>query len=560
MAKETIYIEADDEITTVIEKVVAAKDAIVAIVLPKRATVFQSVVNMKLLKKAAAESKKRVVLISSEPSIQSIAAVAGVHLASSLNSKPAIPKRAKTTSVATISSNELDTSVTDSDDEIASDESSVASNIAKTEQSDTIELDNTSTDAKEVPAGTIAQTANETQKKKSRMPKIPDFGSFQLKLWLGIFVAVLLIVGWFVGFVVMPKAIITINTDTSSAEVAFDFVATTDAETLDIQTATIPATIAEIAKENSVTVPATGEKNVGEVARGNAEFTARVCAPNLGNTPQPLVAGIGVSSGGKTYILQEDLTFSFTGLGGSCANYATDEGVIVAQGQGSSYNTSNATFAVAGRSDATGTGSASGGTDSIVKVVSAQDIVKATEQLKGASRAEAIEELKVLLADKQLQPLSETIEESAPAIKSTPAVDTEASELIVTQTITYKMLGVESNDLGELLDAKIAEEIKDVSDKSVRNNGLGSAVYRLTTKASATSQTINVQTVATLGALFDQSAIAEEVRGKKRGDIEKLLESREGVRSVSVEYRPFWITTTPKSAQKIEIVINEVEN
>ena len=48
--KDTIYIEADDEITAVIDKVVNAKSEIVAVVLPKRAVVFQSVVNMRLLK------------------------------------------------------------------------------------------------------------------------------------------------------------------------------------------------------------------------------------------------------------------------------------------------------------------------------------------------------------------------------------------------------------------------------------------------------------------------------------------------------------------------------
>ncbi len=95
MAKGTVYIEADDEITTVIDKVLSAKEEIVAVVLPKRATVFQSVVNLKLLKKASEEAKKRVVLISSEPAIESISAVVGMHIAQSLSSKPYVPKRAK---------------------------------------------------------------------------------------------------------------------------------------------------------------------------------------------------------------------------------------------------------------------------------------------------------------------------------------------------------------------------------------------------------------------------------------------------------------------------------
>jgi len=64
--KHTIYVDVDDEITAIIDKVKSAPDKIVALVLPKRATVLQSIVNMKLLKKSATASKKSLVLITSE--------------------------------------------------------------------------------------------------------------------------------------------------------------------------------------------------------------------------------------------------------------------------------------------------------------------------------------------------------------------------------------------------------------------------------------------------------------------------------------------------------------
>ena len=51
MEKDTVYIDIDDEITSVIDKVISSKAKTVALVLPKRASVFQSVVNMKLLTK-----------------------------------------------------------------------------------------------------------------------------------------------------------------------------------------------------------------------------------------------------------------------------------------------------------------------------------------------------------------------------------------------------------------------------------------------------------------------------------------------------------------------------
>src|SRR5487761_291507 len=90
-AKDVVYIDVDDEITGVIDKVTSSSAKVVALVLPKRATVFQSIVNMKLLKKRADAAKKNIVLISSEPGLMPLAGTAGLYVASTLQSKPEIP-------------------------------------------------------------------------------------------------------------------------------------------------------------------------------------------------------------------------------------------------------------------------------------------------------------------------------------------------------------------------------------------------------------------------------------------------------------------------------------
>jgi len=57
-AKDTVYIDIDDDITAIIDKVEAAKNKVVALVLPKRSSVLQSIVNMRLLKRGADNSSK----------------------------------------------------------------------------------------------------------------------------------------------------------------------------------------------------------------------------------------------------------------------------------------------------------------------------------------------------------------------------------------------------------------------------------------------------------------------------------------------------------------------
>src|ERR1035438_6749581 len=89
--KDTIYIDVEDEITNIIDKLQSSKGKVVALVLPKRATVFQSIVNMKLLKRAADAQKKNAVLITSEAGLLPLAGMAGIHVAKTLNSKPEIP-------------------------------------------------------------------------------------------------------------------------------------------------------------------------------------------------------------------------------------------------------------------------------------------------------------------------------------------------------------------------------------------------------------------------------------------------------------------------------------
>src|SRR3954463_11361384 len=89
--QDTIYIDIDDEITGIIDKLKGSKGKVVALVLPKRAAVFQSIVNMKLLKRAADGSDKHLVLITSEAGLLPLAGAAGVHVAKTLTSKPEIP-------------------------------------------------------------------------------------------------------------------------------------------------------------------------------------------------------------------------------------------------------------------------------------------------------------------------------------------------------------------------------------------------------------------------------------------------------------------------------------
>ena len=547
MAKATIYIDADEEITAVIDKVTSAEEKVVALVLPKRSGLFQSTVNLKLLKRAAKKSKKSLVLISSDPGLQAAAAAAGMHIAKTLTSKPTVPKKKTENTEATIDTDELD--IQDAA-EAASNEAGAEAEVA-TSTDEPIELDNTAPGAE--------QPSDE--KKAGKKFKIPDFRSFKVKMALVISAIVLLITGWVFGFIILPEATVTIDTDTQRLDVSVDFTADTSQDTFNPEENILPATLVEVTNEDSATVEATGEEDKGKRATGTLTLTN--CRQGAAGVTIP--AGAGFSADGKTYSTNSAVELGpAVYVGDNCisADFPSFGAVadvgVTANEPGEDYNIEAQAFD-SPTSGVTAVGSEmSGGTSDIVTVVSSEDIKKAADQLAGVATAGAVTELRGNLQNQDKQPLDETLEESDAKTRYSASAGDEADDVTVTRTVTFSMLGVSNDDLNSLLNKAVEEQINDPS-RNIRDNGLEGAVYQSIDANNESEQTLRLQTVATIGQVFDEEAIKKEVAGKRRGEIESSLEARQGVRSVKVEYSPLWVTTTPKSADKITIIINEVE-
>lgn len=76
--KKVIYIELDDEVTTVFEKVKEAKCNEVYIVCPNQSLLFQSIVNLKILKKKALKLKKEIFLVTDDKNATHMAGKLGI--------------------------------------------------------------------------------------------------------------------------------------------------------------------------------------------------------------------------------------------------------------------------------------------------------------------------------------------------------------------------------------------------------------------------------------------------------------------------------------------------
>lgn len=544
--KDTIYIDVDDDITTIINKLQSSPKKIVALVLPKRAAVFQSIVNMKLLKRTADNTKKHVVLITSEAALLPLAGAVGVRVAKTLQSKPFIPDPPNLDSQS--SAEEVEK--LDPDDKPL-DPNTPVGELAGLENNDSaIEIDNSPKEAdkpKEKPA--------KNAKKANKKIKIPNFDKFRTKAMLGVLVFVALIGLWFVAFRVLPKATVTLKTDTSNISTNFDFTADLNASSLDEENLILPAIKKEFRNTDTEKVAATGEKDKGTKASGVITLSVD-CADG----PVTVPSGTGVSTGNLTFITKNDTTIaSFPDTSNGCQFHRDVD--VVAQNAGEQYNLSaGKSFSVSGFSSVSATNPAatSGGTSNIVKVVRQEDIDKAKDAIAERAGDEAPGELKEDIQKAGHMALEATLVAGDPTVSSTSKVGDEASDVTVTSTTVYTMLGVKEEDLAKLIEATAKQEI-DESRQVIVDNGLSEATMQ-TESQNGNQAVISLQTIVVAGPDLDIESISQEIAGKKRGESQDLIKARPGIKDVEIAYSPFWVQSNPSNPKKIDVVFESDED
>lgn len=543
--KSTVYVDVDEDITSIVDKVRSASGGIVALVLPKRANVLQSSVNMKLLKRSAKQSDKQLVLITSESSLMPLAAMAGLYVASSVNSKPNIP----------LVPSEPEESVVPKEAMEIQPDTTVGDVSPSKSKEEPIEIDNSPSELDK--ATSVQKSSGKKPKNKNKKggPKVPNFNKFRVLMIGGIAALILLIVGWYWAYFIAPNAVVTIKGETSTVSVNFDMTADTTATSLDEESGIVPAKSEEIKKTETEKTPATGQKDLGTKASGSVSLAN--CTDNAVTVP----AGTGVSSSGQTYITQNTVRldqgeFNSSGQCRSSGDHVSST-QVVAQNNGDQYNAAPRAYSVAGFSGVTGQGSQmSGGSSKIIKVVSAGDIETAKQKIT-AKQGVVQDELKNKLKEGGYVAIADTYSAGTPKITSTPAVDSEANEVTVTSETTHSMLGVKEDDMKTLVKKSAGDQI-DTEKQAILSYGLTAASFKPgAKKGTKTPMSVSTQIIA--GPEINQDAIRKDVAGKKRGEAEQVISSRPGIKEVRVETKPFWIYSVTKKESKIKIVVQEAD-
>jgi len=547
--KDVIYIDVEDDITAIIGKVKAAKEKIVALVPPKRTGVLQSAVNLRLLARTADQAGKRLVLITGNSALSSLAASAKIPTAKTLQSPPRL---------ADLPGEDVSD---DEDDVIEGDKLPVGDHAGLKDEDEEEIIVPEDLEALDMDSDAKPKKAEAEPKKKSRI-KVPDFGSFRKRLVLGIVGGVLLILFLVWANVVAPHATVIVSAKTSAVDINAP-VTLGDSLSNDPDEQTLNTSTQTDKQTQDINFDATGSKEVGDKATGTVIFNN--CQDFNSLTVQ---AGTYISSGGNNYIVQS--TVVVPGGSGSflgCTSAGQSAPVkVVAEDVGDSYNTAaGVQFTVAGFSSqmtATSANGITGGNSHKATVVTADDVKKALDELKQQNTDDEKKKLaakfdgSVMVIDSSF-----TTDSGDPKLEPGIGEEVTSGQAKLSVTVTYSVMGVSKDALDDYLNKAINQQLGGDNSKRVYDSGASSAQFTDFLAASGKKPaSVTLKATGQVGIKINDDEIKGEIEGKRSGEVIDSLKKIDGVDDVSVNLSPFWVGSIPGNPDKITIEFKLLKN
>ena len=567
MNKDVIYVEPEDDITDIILKIEKSKEKIVALVPPKKAGVFRSVVNIKLISKSGATSGKKIVLVTTDPSILRLAGAAKIPVTKKLQTAPTIPEvekePAETTSKEELVEESDGTVETEEDVEELEDEDKEEDNKKdaeeKEEESDKEEDDNEEEGEDKKPAAKAKSAKKKPSKGGNKFINwIHDHKKLAIAGGIGIVLLILFLV-W--AFVIAPAVTVTVGIRTTSNNFSENVTFTTTQSDEKAGEGVFYLEEKKIEDTQEVEFEATGEKNIGEKATG--EVIVYAYFPLNVKASTQIAEGETFTISGLVYKATKSETLVYNGHGRSdCANKDNPEGLVdygcringsvsvEAIEPGSKYNiaASSTGWDTNARVFAYSANSMSGGTDDKITVVQQSDIDKAKESLTSANEKENKEKLLETLGEDALK-IESSFNQSTADIVSTPGVGEE-----VKKGEKAKLKAVTTASIYVIDKTKVEEFIKEKA-----NIADDQKIYEMNNpfidnfSKSSSGYIGKLKTSYLTGPELSVSSIVEMIRGKGLGDAQHILKDISGVTEVRMDGSFPWVMTVPGDSNRITV-------
>jgi hypothetical protein len=554
MKDNALYLEVDEDITSAIDKLTKSPGNSVQIVVPKRSTMLQSIINLKLLKKAAESQGKELVLVTNDRIANDLAARVGLAVAPSLGAKPVITEAEIP---ADLQSTEEVIEADDPEPPPVTEPEPKAKTAAKRlllRRKDV--SDGPPAPPPEADAAPEAATDAAASTKKS--PKVPNFNRLQRRvMWGGL--AVALILGYLAAMNLFSSAKVTLYANGTKVDIDTTFSADPNLNTTDKSKSVLAAQLVTVSKDLSGSFTPTGKKDVGTKASGQMTIYNEYDAQ-----PHTLVAGTRLQApDGKVFRTKSDVTVppAVPGIVNGQLTLTpgkSDPVTVEADQSGDTYNEGPANYTVVAYTGTMQTkiygkgAQMAGGTSKTVTVVTQGDVDAAKTDLLAKDKDNVARDLK------GHTPSGYTALDSSQAVTTTsvtpaPAIDAEGSSATLTLKVSYTVLAVKQSDYQDLVRAQELKQIGD--DNQIYDDGLDGAQLSASEKDASGRQNFHLTTEAYGGTKLDTAAIANQLKGKKYGDATDIAGRLPGVSKADISLSPGWSTSLPSRPGNIKISI-----
>lgn len=519
--EEILYLEPDEEITSVIDKIKQSKAHRIGLVVPREATLLQSVVNLRLLVKEATNLGKEIALITADKIGRNLASKVGLVVYESVKNQqpiyqppPPVPSREEVI--------EIDDTQKETPKEIRPKGVQVHHFQEKKEMPRPRPIS-----WQPSPKGTPLERKATRQIDWSKSRKI---------IWpMLAIVLILILIGL---FLILPKVGVGLKVQAESFQKNIDSQISGN-EPTSLENKTFSGQLIDLNREKEEKFPTTGKKNLGGKATGTLTLYNY-----WDSSTQSINAGAKFSSSSKTFVAKTSVSIPGTSIRGGNIVPGTANVEIEAENPGEEYNVKAGRFTIVGMpSDqqekiyGQSSKDLSGGFSKEVQVVSQADY----DQAKTKITQELNEELKKELQDKSagLEILENTLQIDIVEETTSAKVDSEAQEFSLKIKERLREIVFQRMAFDDFILSILEKQIPSTQMITLGPNDTISPQIK-EKKYDTGLLTFDVKISAKISTRIDTEKVKDNLLGKSRQDAENYLNNLEGLNGFEIIYFPSW--------------------
>ena len=591
MAFKPIYLEPDEEITSVIDKISSSTSQEIVLVTAKNSSIFQSLVNLKLLAKESKKSGKNLVIVTGSKIGQRLAKQVGITTYGALSALP-IPAESSPESSATpepaipdeviggvqvkqYDPNRVDKKTVEDDKEL---EQELSKNDKVLDQGQKQELkpitvnpDNLKKADKTEDIKKEPENAKKEESKEELPAVVSGSGEFSIKkefkipwksvgIGTGIFLFVMLL-----AFIFVPRAVVTVTFPALPISETVSISAITQLENQ--QDGQIAGNQLIVEKTKTETINATGKKDIGTAATGSITIVNKYTDGSGLGKDQSFSAGSKATDNKtkKVFTLNNAVTVgkvTYDPNNGQPIYKSKTVGVTAVE-PGEGYNVAATSFTIVGElanTPITSSTTFAGGLTKQVTVITQDDIDTVILKLKKESKEEALAELIEKAQGQKI--LEDGIWETVKQVGSDKKVGTQADTAVATVITEYGVIVFDEVIANSIFTAVFDNKINE-NEQIVFPEG-NKPVFK-TKKISDDKRRMDFEISGTAFKVpkIDKKLISKSITNKSSQGAQQILQEKYGAESVESVITPnWWIDRLPfiKQAIRIEYGFSDLIN